>query len=580
MSLSSFGAIAGGINQGMDMNRRDEQLKEQLESMRQQREQQKQQGEFLQNQQQRMKDKQAKEDRFETESSEIVQPGGDVYGAGEEGPTKSTQTQAGYARQLAGAYARKGDAAKANDLYRWADENAARAAGQRALSSLSGLPADASPYDILSAVAPGVTEDGSPIGVRNVTKNDDGSATAELYNKSTGFSTKQTFRDQKALKDALLAHYSPEMYNKLLERRQAAQEKIDAERSKGVVVPAGATFVPGVGDSRGQYTNNNKLVWNGEYNPDGTPQMVDPRSAGGPASAAGVGKGGKIQDPLKAADDAWEFSSTKGEVKLQPNQLATGLRMTRAMAGDGVDPTLAAEVAMEVTTDPAKARLELNTDTGTVDLIYRNPRVNGGRAIPVSKNAGTMKELESSAEGGAKAIKTQVQNMVGQVYGQNADRMIAIAADPNLSRQYLETARERGMDTAAIANRLNLMRTYLAPASARAAAPASQPTQTKPLLERLRTGFGINGASRGETDPNSPAGRFQARNADAAKREEERKAQSSQASAQLSEQFQNDAKTMGPLDLVRKYDDQRTRLSTQDAAELRRIEEQAFRTSK
>ena len=30
MSLASFGAIAGGINQGMDMNRRDEQLKEAL----------------------------------------------------------------------------------------------------------------------------------------------------------------------------------------------------------------------------------------------------------------------------------------------------------------------------------------------------------------------------------------------------------------------------------------------------------------------------------------------------------------------------------------------------------------------
>lgn len=579
MSLASFGAIAGGINQGMDMNRRDEQLKEQLESMRQQREQQKQQGEFLQNQQQRMKDKQAKEDRFETESYEIVQPGGDVYGAGEEGPTKSTQTQAGYARQLAGAYARKGDAAKASDLYRWADENAARAAGQRALSSLSGLPADASPYEILSAVAPGVTEDGSPIGVRNVTKNDDGSATAELYNKSTGFSTKQTFRDQKALKDALLAHYSPEMYNKLLERRQAAQEKIDAERAKGVVLPAGGAFIPGEGDTRKPVSNSTGYVPDpeGRLDADGRPIMVKPNAAG---SGSGAGKGVKLQDPLKAADDAWEFSSTKGEVKLQPNQLATGLRMTRAMAGDGVDPTLAAEVAMEVATDPTKARLELNTDTGTVDLIYRNPRVNGGRAIPVSKNAGTVKELESSTEGGAKAIKTQVQNMVGQVYGQNADRMIAIAADPNLSRQYLETARERGMDTAAIANRLNLMRTYLAPAPARAAAPASQPTQTKPLLERLRTGFGINGASRGETDPNSPAGRFQARNAEAAKREEERKAQSSQASARLSEQFQNDAKTMDPLELVRKYDGQRMKLSTQDAAELRRIEEQAFRTSK
>ena len=253
--------------------------------------------------------------------------------------------------------------------------------------------------------------------------------------------------------------------------------------------------------------------------------------------------------------------------------------MTRAMAGDGVDPTLAAEVAMEVATDPTKARLELNTETGTVDLIYRNPRVNGGRAIAISRNAGSMKEFESSIEGGPKAVKAQVQNMVTQAYGQNADRMIAIANDPELSRQYLESARERGMDTGPIANRLNLMRAYLAPAP-RQTAPASQSTQSRPLIDRLRTGFGINGASRGETDPNSPAGRFQARNAEAAKREDERRAQSSQAAAQLSEQFKNDAKTMDPLELVRKYDEQRMKLSTQDAAELRRIEEQAFRTSK
>jgi hypothetical protein len=579
MSLASFGAIAGGINQGMDMNRRDEQLKEQLETSRQNRQAMVDQNEYLKEQRERNRKQQGRDDQLTEDLANIPTPGQQKGVATDLGPDLKTQTQIDYAREQGAAYQRAGKSKEASELFRWANEADSKNAAQNWVQNLYSLPRNASLEEVVRVAGAGVDGDSSPVGVdhKNMRKNDDGSVTVRLYNKLTGASQERTFGSVGDLKEALTWHYAPDYARSLYEKRQAAQDKIDAERAKGVVVPAGATFVPGVGDSRGQYTNNNRLVWNGEYNPDGTPQMVDPRSAGGSASAVGAGKGGKIQDPLKAADDAWEFSSTKGEVKLQPNQLATGLRMTRAMAGDGVDPTLAAEVAMEVATDPTKARLELNTDTGTVDLIYRNPRVNGGRAIPVSKNAGTVKELESSTEGGAKAIKAQVQNMVGQVYGQNADRMIAIAADPSLSRQYLEAARERGMDTAAIANRLNLMRTYLAPAPARAAAPASQPTQTKPLLERLRTGFGINGASRGETDPNSPAGRFQARIAEAAKREEERKAQSSQASARLSEQFQNDAKTMDPLELVRKYDGQRMRLSTQDAAKLRSIEEQAFR---
>ena len=487
------------------------------------------------------------------------------------GPDLKTQTQIDYAREQGAAYQRAGKSKEASELFRWANEADSKSAAQTWVQNLYSLPRNASLEEVVRVAGAGVDGDSSPVGVdhKNMRKNDDGSVTVRLYNKLTGASQERSFGSVNDLKEALTWHYAPDyaksLYDKRLQTEQELQKNPVASVPDGYYDKRAGQFV------RTRAAGDQVIG----YNSEGEPIYGKGSSAG-----AGAGKSSKPQDPLKAADDAWEFSSTKGEVKLQPNQLATGLRMTRAMAGDGVDPTLAAEVAMEVTTDPAKARLELNTDTGTVDLIYRNPRVNGGRAIPVSKNAGTMKELESSAEGGAKAIKTQVQNMVGQVYGQNADRMIAIAADPNLSRQYLETARERGMDTAAIANRLNLMRTYLAPASARAAAPASQPTQTKPLLERLRTGFGINGASRGETDPNSPAGRFQARNADAAKREEERKAQSSQASAQLSEQFQNDAKTMGPLDLVRKYDDQRTRLSTQDAAELRRIEEQAFRTSK
>lgn len=573
MSLSSFGAIAGGINQGMDMNRRDEQLKEQLESSRQNRQAMADQNEYLKEQRERNRKQQARDDAFTEESAAIIQPGEYKGEATDEGPSLGKrQTQASYARDLAGAYARKGDVAKSNELFRWADEAESKNAAQGWVQNLYSLPRNASLEEVARVAGAGVDSDSSPVGVdtKNMRKNEDGSVTVRLYNKLTGASQERSFANVADLKDALTWHYAPDYAKSLYDKRLQAEQEL---RKNPV-----ASVPDGYYDKRtGQFVRTraagDQVIG---YNSEGEPIYGKSSSSG---AGSGAGKGGKPQDPLKSADDAWEFSATKGEVKLQPNQLATGLRMTRSMAADGVEPSLAAEVALEVATDPTKARLELNTETGTVDLIYRNPRVNGGRAIAISRNAGSMKEFESSVEGGSKAVKAQVQNMATQAYGQNADRMIAIANDPELSRQYLESARERGMDTGPIANRLNLMRTYLAPAS-RQTAPASQSTQSRPLLDRLRAGLGINGASRGETDPNSLAGRFQARNAEAAKREDERRAQSLQAAAQLSEQFKNDAKTMDPLELVRKYDEQRMRLNTQDAAELRRIEEQAFRTSK
>lgn len=571
MSLSSFGAIAGGINQGMDMNRRDEQLKEQLESSRQNRQAMADQNEYLKEQRERNRKQQGRDDQLTEDLANIPAPGQQKGVATDLGPDLKTQTQINYAREQGAAYQRAGKSKEASELFRWANEADSKNAAQTWVQNLYSLPRNASLEEVVRVAGAGVDGDSSPVGVdhKNMRKNDDGSVTVRLYNKLTGASQERTFGSVGDLKEALTWHYAPDYAKSLYDKRLQAEQEL--QKNPVASVPDGYY------DKRtGQFVRTraagDQVIG---YNSEGEPIYGKGSSAG-----AGAGKSSKPQDPLKAADDAWEFSSTKGEIKLQPNQLATGLRMTRAMAGDGVDPTLAAEVAMEVATDPTKAKLEINGETGTIDLIYRNPRVNGGRSIAISKNAGSLKELEESVKDGKAGVRAEVQRTMRETYGKNFDRMIAIAADPELSRKYLETARERGMDTAAIANRLNLMRTYLAPVPARSSAPASQPAQTRPLLERLRTGFGINGASRGETDPNSPAGRFQARNAEAAKREEERKAQSSQASAQLSEQFQNDAKTMDPLELVRKYDDQRMRLSTQDAAELRRIEEQAFRTSK
>lgn len=572
MSLSSFGAIAGGINQGMDMNRRDEQLKEQLESSRQNRQAMADQNEYLKEQRERNRKQQGRDDQLTEDLANIPTPGQQKGVATDLGPDLKTQTQIDYAREQGAAYQRAGKSKEASDLFRWANEADSKNAAQTWVQNLYSLPRNASLEEVVRVAGAGVDSDSSPVGVdhKNMRKNDDGSVTVRLYNKLTGASQERTFGSVGDLKEALTWHYAPDYAKSLYDKRLQAEQEL--QKNPVASVPDGYY------DKRtGQFVRTraagDQVIG---YNSEGEPIYGKGSSAG-----AGAGKSSKPQDPLKAADDAWEFSSTKGEVKLQPNQLATGLRMTRAMASDGVDPTLAAEVAMEIATDPTKARLELNTETGTVDLIYRNPRVNGGRAIPVSKNAGTMKELEASAEGGAKAIKAQVQNMVGQVYGDNAGRMIEIASDPSLTRQYLETARERGMDTTAIANRLNLIRSYLAPTAAQPAmqtsAPQSQPAPSRPLLDRFRGGLGSSPSSY-TPPPNSQAGRVAASRAERSRRAEEAAAKKAQEDALFSDQFNSDSVTMEPFDLVQKYDGQRMRLSSKDAAKLRSIEEQAFRT--
>jgi hypothetical protein len=64
--------------------------------------------------------------------------------------------------------------------------------------------------------------------------------------------------------------------------------------------------------------------------------------------------------------------------------------------------------------------------------------------------------------------------------------------------------------------------------------------------------------------------------AEADKKEAERMA----AQQALSKQFQADKTKLSPIDLARKYDATRGQLPTADAAELQRIESQAYRVGK
>lgn len=567
MGLGALGAIAGGVNRGMDWAQRDQEIEDQRAMRQEDREYQRGLRGFQQKQQQRQEDQWNKDDQFQQDQVAIPNVGAvKAIKDTELGPEQVKQTDAGYYRDLGNALKKKGDTEGALKSWKWADEAASKAAANAVVGRLSGLKGSSADLKrIVEEIGAGVDADESPLGIdyKNVRPNGDGSVTVKAFNKRNGFSDDITINSIDDLKEKMTWHYAPDYARAQAEKRQAAADKANEPK----VVGPGAALVVG---GKAVYQNPTDRTIIGE-DANGNPIYGKPTGANSGASSSG--KGVKVDDPMGGADDAWEFVSTKGEVKLQPEELAAGRRMTRSIASSGVDPATAAEVAITVMRDPKKGRLEINGETGTIDMIFRDPKINGGRAIAISQSAGTLKDLESSVEGGAATVRGEVTKMVSSIYGNNAQRMIEIAANPELSKQYLQSAQERGLDTTAVANRLDLIRNYLAPAGKPEA--GAKPVASKTILDTVRGGFGMRMPN---SDPNSPAGRFQARQQDAAKQAEAKKAEASERQSQLSASFKNDLSTMDRLEFVRKYDAIRSRLSAHDAAELRRIENQVFST--
>lgn len=299
------------------------------------------------------------------------------------------------------------------------------------------------------------------------------------------------------------------------------------------------------------------------YNSDGDPIY-------GKAAGSGSSKSGKAGGtPLSQASELWETVGTKGENKLPTDQFARGFRVVEELVGGGATPAVAVDAAMAVVTNPKATRLELNTESGTVDLVYENKEINGGKPMRVAAGAGTIAELEKTA--GKDVLRTEVAKMVTKDYGDKSQQMIQIASDPNLSREYLRQAEAKGLDVDAIRNRLSLIRSYLPPET-KSGEPAAAKQPGRSLLDVLR---GSQGPSK--TDPNSLAGQFQGRQNQLSREKQQAEAAKVERAQKVSEQFKLDKNSMEPLDFVGKYDPIRSQLSREDLIELRRIEELAFR---
>jgi hypothetical protein len=99
---------------------------------------------------------------------------------------------------------------------------------------------------------------------------------------------------------------------------------------------------------------------------------------GGARGTAGGSRGSKA-DPLnEEINDSWKLVN-EGATKLEAGQLVTGKRLTTELVINSrqtknpIPPSLAAEVAFLVTSDPTLVQPSVNKDTGHINGIYSHP---------------------------------------------------------------------------------------------------------------------------------------------------------------------------------------------------------------
>lgn len=509
MSLATLGAIAGGINRGMDMTQRDREIEDSRRYREEDREFQRSQREFQSGQQQRTLDEQARADQLRTDLSGVTPIGGDVYGAGDEGPTKKTQTAINQARQQAAAYQKAGDSKAAGELWRWADEAASKKAAQSWLQNLNALPRDASLRQIAEVAAAGVDADESPIGVdyKNIRENPDGSVSLRLFNKTSGVSQEQTFKSVGDLKEALTWHYAPDYAKSMYEKRLEAEQELN----KNPV----ASVPDGYYDKRsGQFIRTRAAgdVIIG-YNADGEPIY-------GKGAGSGSSKGGKAADPVQAAADAVLEQATKGEIKLQPTQLSDAQLRAAQIASRGVPLYAAANVAIKVAQDPNLLKPRFDPKTGFIDNVFEDQAlgevvVDRQIASGTKPNGLKTEQLKGFANQAVQSINPQTRPQVvkaafdGKVRGEVENGIRAeinkayeqrIAANPN-AKQALEAERDATIKSSldALGRKLDLIHNHY-PKPADEASPA----------RRSFTG-GLRGGEKYVPPPDSPAGKARAR---------------------------------------------------------------------
>lgn len=495
-------------------------------------------------------------------------------------------------RQAAAAYAKAGDFANATKHQEQAD----KVGWDRSTKNFQELQASsastaATALDVANQAAKIFSSDPFSGKVTNVRDDGNGGVTIDATNRETGEVRTKSFANKAELLESLHSYYSPATYQTLQAQRQQAlmkrNDKIAEEQAKPITTPAGGITTPGVGDPRARVDNTNGLVWNGSYNPDGSPTMVKP----------GAGKDGKVDKslPVNQAREILAAAAEKSNDKLEGDQRAkaeTHLEQIYATVPNA-PPAAAAEVARAVAKNPQLLRPVLNAQTGELDGVYRDKQIAGGKPFALAPNYMTAEEAEKAFPDDKTFMRKQVAELIEkQAVGLTKasvvnGKPVRVAITPEEAKavqalylkaafdlaerkQLEEAARTAAGEpgVAALSRKLELIRKYTkAPGGEH---PTGAPNRTSPFP---KVG-GIGSASQYQAPAGSPAARAQAVRDQARTAADAKTAQAGEAQAKLSKEFQSDVKTMPPLELARKYDALRRQLPTADAARLQIIERQ------
>lgn len=555
------GLAAGynGFNEGVDA----EKNRQQADSDRKY---QAEQRAYQQSQQQRTIDDQRRADEARTalQSVDITQPQPQVL------------------RDVAGIQAKAGNIVEALKTQEAATASAYKQSAERFAQIRAAAPSMTA-EQLAKAAADAFNSDYLPSKLNGYQVNPDGSIDIDVASPD-GRSLKHRFKDKNELLTGMEAQYSPDTYNAFIKAQRdaaiRAQEKLN--ENPYLNVPAGGMTI----DRRtGRVVANNTtgFVPSGQLDADGNPVMVRPtggtRGAGASSWAAG-GKAatGGINEAAKILED--QFGKADGTPEMaQRNTRAMAMLEGVYKADPTISPRTAAYIAADATADPTKLTMQINQRTGEVGLVYRNPEVERGRAFPIAEGAGTIADIEKKVGRPAvqKEVATMVDGMLAAVPEQSREaarqQLITVATNKEQRAAYLQAARQAGKDVPAIERQLNLVAEYMKPASKDAKTGVG-------VLDRLRTGglFGGSSAPTQQTNPDSPAGRAQARQQElrAQNEEKERNAakQKAERAQSIAEEFARDRGSMDPLELARKWDARRRELSSKDAADLQNIERQ------
>lgn len=323
---------------------------------------------------------------------------------------------------------------------------------------------------------------------------------------------------------------------------------------------------------------------------------------------AGTGAGDKPKDPLGEATKAVEFVIDKSAAKgaLEPQQVARANTIGRQLVasataeGRGLDPSVAAELAINVATGKATPTTAFNPRTGTVDsvvdyqgnklaiesfgsptnsrlppeqmagvaigFINQVPAEQRALLVPAAYNAQARAKLDAQVDARVRAPESlaALEQRLGRK-PTDADLTQAASAAKAAMQPQLEliarwaTRTPEGQD---------VVRKTLKDAGYTSDGKSEAPKKAAPAPERPRLqqpgGLGA--------DDNSPSAQWRKRQDQARADAEQRNQARMESQRVLSSQFQADKAKLDPIALSQKYDSLRGQLPMTDAAELQRIE--------